>query len=252
MLDALAAVWLNCLATLAVALCTKTSSRALIDEPDRPDPIATSEMIHYVLPILPGNIFFALQGQIAVFVIAIVSPGVSVARVSALSRLGQIFVFLGAFNSVALEPWFARSKSSFLYRRFAIAFAVAGFISVAMVVTASLVPNLFLSILGQSYLNLERELVWFIASSCAGYLIGVVWTACSARRFLFWRFTWYNMIAILGSQIAFAYYFGVATPLRAVQFGLASGVASLLVHFANFVYGVRHGPRAKLAMRHAA
>jgi O-antigen/teichoic acid export membrane protein len=102
------ASWVNCLGFLLIGLLNARESRPFVKLPDQPDPGVTRQMVSYVLPSLPTLVFYALQGQISLFLISLFGQTRSVAEVGALGRLAQIFVLLGGFNGAVIEPFMAR------------------------------------------------------------------------------------------------------------------------------------------------
>jgi O-antigen/teichoic acid export membrane protein len=242
-LSGVSAVWANTLGIACLALAMQVAGKRLIDEPSRPDRRTELQMARYILPNLPEIVFFALQGQIAVVLIATFGHGRGIAQVAALGRLGQIFAFLNAFNPAVLEPWFARTPRERLTRRFT--GVMAGSIIIASSITALAItaPGLFLALLGPRYASLRVEVMWSVASSCVLYLLGIVWTASSASRFVYWHTTWLKIVSLLVVQTLFVSSLGVSTPLRAVQFGFCTACVSFAVDLYNFLYGLVRGPR---------
>ena len=79
--------------------------------PDHDDPAANRELLRYVIPATPAIVFSAFQSQISLFLISFFGSTVNIAEVAALSRIGQIFVVISAFNTVVVEPYIARLRS---------------------------------------------------------------------------------------------------------------------------------------------
>lgn len=245
-LDALSAVWINTAGLVGAGVAYKMLTRGLLEEPIRPSPPIVRQMLRYVMPNIPGAIFYALQGQIAVFLIAILGHNEGVAQVSALARLGQLFILLTAFNIIVVEPWFARSSQKKVLPRYLAALGAASCFSVLFVGWSVVCPGCLLWILGKNYQNLNRELVWTISTGCISYLMTLTWTVISARRLVYWSSTFLNIGLILAAEIVFLSVVGVPTTLRAVQFGFVSALAGLIAQCINLMYGLKHGPRVKL------
>lgn len=215
-----------------------------IVEPLKADPAVVREMLHYAAPNIPGIIFFALQGQISLYLISFFGKGsAGIAQVAALTRLVQIFVLLSSFNNVVLEGWFARVGQWQANRRFVIALAGALMIVTGLMLFTRAEPHVVLWLIGKRYANLTTEVVWAILNGCLGYLVGLCWTFISARRFIYWGSTMINILLIITVQIAWIALFGVATPLRALQFSCAAAAVSLLAQVLNIFYGLYRGPR---------
>jgi hypothetical protein len=205
-------------------------------------------MIDYVLPNLPGVVFFALQGQISVFLISALGHTKGIGQVAALGRLGQIFTLVVALNGTVLEPWFAKSPEGEVLKRYLVAAGITIFFSVVFVGFAIAVPSGLLWILGPHYGDLRLEVSWTALNGCTSYLAGLTWTVISARRFIYWTSTFLNIGLILTTQVIFLLVGDVSTPLQAVKFGFASIAASLLAQVINLGYGLWRGPRIDLVV----
>lgn len=245
-LNAVSAVWLNATGIVAAGLMYKFASRRLVSEPKVPNPAVTKQMIDYVLPNMPGVIFFALQGQISVFLIAAFGHNTGIAQVSALARLGQIFTLISALNGTVLEPWFAKSRKEDVLKKYFEAAGLTIFFSSLFVAFVVVFPQGLLWILGKHYGDLRAEVRWTVLSGCTSYLAGLTWTAISGRRLIYWSSSFLNIALILISQIVFLTFHKVAVPLDAVKFGFVSVVASLTAQVINFGYGLKRGPRIQL------
>jgi len=245
-LDAMSAVWINAAGIVGAGLAYKVISRQLMEEPLRPSPPIVRQMIRYIMPNIPGVIFYALQGQLSLFLIAILGHNKGVAQVSALARIGQLFVLLYAFNGMVVEPWFARSSEEHVLPRYFAAIGVAVCFSAVFLGVAVAWPGCLLWILGKNYQNLNLELAWTILSGCIGYLMTLTWTVISARRLIYWSSTFLNIGLILFAEVAFIVLVGVPTTLRAVQFGCVSALAALIAQCINLTYGLKRGPRVSL------
>jgi O-antigen/teichoic acid export membrane protein len=246
-LGASVAVWLNAAAIVLAGFLYRRVSRKLISEPAKPNRLIRKQMIDYVTPNLPSVIFFALQGQISVFLIAAVGHNKAVAQVSALGRLGQIFTLVTLMNGTLIEPWFAKSAKEQVVKRYLSVTAIVIAVSIVVVAISILFPEGFLWILGTNYKDLHAELTWIVLNGCTAYLAGLTWTVISGRRFIYWTSTFVNIIFILLSQVLFLTFKGIASPLDAVKFGYVSVAASLMAQVVNLCYGLKRGPRFDIA-----
>jgi O-antigen/teichoic acid export membrane protein len=245
-LNAVSAVWINAIGIIIAGIAYKSASRTFLEEPTQPNPLITKQMLVYVLPNLPGVIFFALQGQISVFLIAALGHNKAIAQVAALSRIGQIFTLIAALNGTILEPWFAKSPQKSVLRRYLIAAGITIIFSLAFVMVSVVFPGGLLWILGKHYTDLRQEVRWTVLTGCTSYLAALTWTVISGRRFIYWSSTFLNIALILVAQLCFLLFIGVTTTLQAVEFGFASVIASLIAQIINLGYGLRRGPRVDL------
>jgi O-antigen/teichoic acid export membrane protein len=245
-LNASSAIWINVLSIIFLASGYRLASKRLIVEPEKPDPEAKQQIFKTIVPHLPFLIFFAFQGQISVFLVAAFGHGTAIAQVSALGRLGQMFVFLSASNAVLIEPWLARSPRERLVARFCVTVSLATLLVVSVLVVSLFAPQAFLALLGTNYSNLRTELRWQLLASGVSYLNGVVWTASTSRRFIYWVTSWSNISAITATQVLFIAFIGVSNTVQAIQLALVAASASLVVYIVNFFYGLIKGPRLQI------
>ena len=245
-LDAASAVWINAAGVVGTGIACQVLSRGLIEEPRRSSPPIVRQMIRYVTPNIPGVIFYAVQAQLALFLIASLGPNKGVAQVAALSRIGQLLVFLYALNGMVIEPWFARSPKEKVLPRYFLTAALAFCFSISFVGVSVARPAWLLWIFGKNYQNLDVELAWMVVSVCLSYLASLTWTVITARRLIYWSTTFINIGLILVTEVAFAALIGTATTLRAIQFGCAGALASLVAQCINLAHGTSRGPRVGL------
>lgn len=251
-LNAVSAVYVNAAGIVTAGLSYKFATRALLAEPVRPNPLVVKQMLAYVMPNLPGVVFFALQGQISVFLIAALGHTKGIAQVAALARIGQIFTLIAALNGTVLEPWFAKSPESEVLKRYLTAAGITVFFSAAFVSFAVLFPGGLLWILGKHYGDLRLEVRWTVLSGCTSYLSALTWTVISGRRFIYWSSTFLNIGCILATQVVFLLKDSISTPLEAVKFGFASIAASLVAQIINLIFGLKRGPRISLTVEDSA
>jgi hypothetical protein len=242
-LSAWATSWINAIGLFVTGWLNARESRAFAKLPARPDQKITRQMVQYVLPNLPSYLFFALQGQIALFLISYFGFTRSIAEVGALGRLGQLFLLLSGFNAAVIEPFMARLPDQRVRRSYLFIAATAAAICVPICTVGFLYPNLLLVLLGPKYSSLGREAGWLILSSCIGYLVGVFWTMTAARRWIYWTTTWTTIGVILLTQTLFLSFIRVDNTMNAILFGLATNCAYFVAMLFNSLYGFIHGPR---------
>ncbi len=251
-LSAWTASWVNALGFLVIGSLNAHESRRFVKLPAHPDPKTTRQMMQYVLPTMPSLIFFALQGQISLFLISFFGRTRSIAEVGALGRLGQLFLMLSGFNAAVIEPFMARLPEQRVLRSYLIIVLIACAICVPICCLGFFDPKVLLLLLGPRYASLQRETGWLVLSSCVGYLVGVLWIMTAARRWIYWTTTWTSIGLILTVQILFLCLFRVDSTLNAILFGLATNAAYLLSVLINSVFGFIRGPRIQIQAISAA
>jgi hypothetical protein len=205
--------------------------------------IIAIEMCRYISPLIPGVIFTAFQGQISLFIITFFGQTKSIAEVAALGRLGQIFVLLGAFNGIIVEPYISQVSRKILPWRY---FQILGggvFLATIICIVGFVFPQPLLWLLGSKYQNLQLEVGWVLAGACLNYVSGIMWTMHSARKWVYWWGSFAYIVVILVTQLGCLTMMDLSTTIGVVYFSLFSTIAVLLVHIANSIFGFIYGPR---------
>jgi O-antigen/teichoic acid export membrane protein len=216
----------------------RRSSRAFINEPAESLPAANAEMLRYLSPLIPGVIFSALQGQILVGLSAIFGSTQNIAEVSALGRIGQLFLILGAFNSVFIEPYIARVSVDLLLRRYLQILAVALTIGAIITLIGFTFPQPLLWLLGQNYASLKAEIGWVVLNGSLAYLGGVLWSMHAARRWIFWWVSIVYIITILITQVICVTIMDLGQTRSVIYFGLITTGLTLLLQASVGVRGL--------------
>jgi O-antigen/teichoic acid export membrane protein len=208
---------------------------------------ASSEKVRSIVklaaPNVPQSIFYALQGQIPMFVITFLGRTVSVAGIGALGRLGQMFALFIQMGPLLVEPYFAklprnRLKASYLS---VLSIAAVGCIGIALL--SSLFPGVFLWVLGPTYSNLRVEVALAIVASAISCLSSVLWFVHSARRFVYW---WSNItiiVLIFMVQFAFIVKTDISSLRMVLWMNVATNTVTLLINIVTGIYGFVRGPR---------
>lgn len=228
------------IAALVVAytgISYRRSSRGYIREPAQTQADCNAEMLRYLSPFIPGVVFMALQGQILVGIIAFFGSTQNIAEVSALGRIGQIFLILGAFNSVFVEPYIARVPVSLLPSRYSQILAAAVILATVLAAMGFLLPEPLLWLLGRNYAGLDREIGWVVLASSINYIGGVMWAMHAARKWIFWWGTAVYIFTMVFIQTLCIILLDLSQTLSVVWFGVITSCALLLVHATTAVYG---------------
>lgn len=197
------------------------------------------EMIKYLIPLLPGALYMAFQGQISIFLIAGFGHIQEIAKVGALGRLGQLFVLLTTSNSVLLAPYIAKTPRQKLPKRYLVAASVVCAVALILCLMGIYLPDLFLFILGPQYHGLHVEVALTIAASSISYLSTGLWAMNSSRKWVFWWTGMAQVGMVLGTQLACIFIFPLSTASGILWMGVCVNAASLLVQVAMGVVGLR-------------
>lgn len=227
-LDAVTAVSGNLVAQVAQWLLVRKQAHELMDESAASGDECRRALKKKLLHLYPLFVFYALQGQVGTFLISLSATTDRVADLGALSRLGVIFMVLGAPVAALVGPAFSRAKS--LARLRQIFLQVVGLhaaLSLVIALGCWFFPQPALWVLGGGYAHLERELFWFSVSSGVAGVSSIVWGLCTLRGWT--RYAWLNVPAVIGSQVAGVLLFSISSVMGVVWFNMFTTATSLLV-----------------------
>jgi O-antigen/teichoic acid export membrane protein len=182
----------------------------------------------FVIPLIPGVIYYMLQGQISIFFLSLYGLTSSIAEVGALSRLGQIIGLFMMLNAFLIQPYFARIEQKSVYIssvRFVIAMLFA--FCLVIMISAYLVPGWWLFVLGEKYAGLQRELPLAIVGPLLTLLGGSLYTMVIARNVTRGQF-WYIIVGI-ASQLMFISKFSVQTTFDALILNMLPSVGYIVM-----------------------
>lgn len=228
-LGALNLACVNAVALALISLSYRAFARPFIEEPLKSAPLIRREMLHYILPLVPGVVFYALQGQLTTFLIAIFGKTNSIAEISALGRLAQLFTLLGAVNGALLTPYFAKLLPGVLKRRYWQAMT-AGTAFVGLLVFFSFIfPYPLLWIIGAKYKHLGPEVGWMVLSNGLGFLGALAWSIHSARKWVFWWATGCYICFVTVTQALFISFGDLSSTLNVLYLSCATNGVALLI-----------------------
>jgi O-antigen/teichoic acid export membrane protein len=239
--------WVSTSAVAVHGLIYKRGAKPLVIEPEKSDPSANREMLHYLGPTIPWVIFTAFQGQISLFLITWFGQTRNVAEVAALGRIGQLFLILTVANSVVINPFIAKVPRAKLFRRYVQILGVSLGIASSLCLLAFLFPRPLLWVLGPKYMNLGSEIGWAVAGASAGYIGSVLLAMHNARKWIYWWWSGAHIVLLITIQIACLFMLDLSTTLHVLYFALITNLAALLILLTVGAYGFICGPPAKLA-----
>ena len=176
----------NTLSIVVMGVSYRIMARRWIHVPRSASKEHGREMIRFLVPLLPGTIYQALQGQISLFLIAVFGHVSQIAEVAAAGRIGQLFLLLNSSNGVLLGPFFSTSPHSLFRQRYVRAMSAVGGVALLVVASAKLFPGAYLLLLGAKYKDLTPQVQLVIYASAIGYFTGAMWTIAVARKWIFW------------------------------------------------------------------
>jgi O-antigen/teichoic acid export membrane protein len=193
-------------------------------------------VLRYLLPTLPGALYFSVQGPLVVWLAATFGGTHNIAEVGALGRLSLVVGLLSGLIGTVFLPRLAWIKDERQYRlRF---FQFGGALLAAasvLVLAAALAPRLFLLLLGPNYAGLKTELLLVVSASALNLLDGYVVNVNLARSWTRWQ------SACLGVQIAAQAILMTLLPLASTSnlllFNLLSAAIALALQLATALTG---------------
>ncbi|HEV8577578.1 MAG TPA: hypothetical protein VGX68_00740 [Thermoanaerobaculia bacterium] len=181
--------WLGVL-TSALGSATVAS----LARPDRPTAVEGDlrpyrrQVLRYLLPSLPSALYFSIQGPLIVWLAATFGSTRNIAEVGALGRLGLAVGMFSNLTGVVFLPRLARISDDGRYRMRYLQFgSLLLAVALAMVLTAAVVPDLFLWLLGPHYAGLRGELLLVVAGAGFNLLGGYAVSVNLARSWNRWE-----------------------------------------------------------------
>ena len=241
-LDAVGVTLLGTVASVLTAGLCWHAARCHVQAPMRSSAQVRAEIRRYVAPLVPLTVFYALQGQLGIFLIAWFGQAQQVAEVTALGRLGQIFAFLSALFGMLVMPLFARLDAAAFTPRYRWVVAATLLTTVALSGAAFLVPEPLLWLLGARYQHLLQEVPYIVLAGALGFAGGALWSIRAARKWVFWRATAVYIASVLATQLVFIATVDLSATMNVVLMGVATNFAGLLAQGLVAWIGLRRKP----------
>jgi len=154
-----------------------------VDSKQKPDPIVRKEILSIVAKILPNIVFYAVSGQIVIWILSVFGNTNDLANIGALGRFAALMGFFTGVLSVLFIPRFSRLQDNkatvvkaFLFFQ-VILFIISGFI----LLIVFLFPIQMLWILGTSYVSLSSELFLIMLANCIGVITSMTGNLIGSR-----------------------------------------------------------------------
>lgn len=242
-LSAFAAILISVGRVIAIAAIYYLRAKTLLGVKGFPSKEKRLAAIQLSLPAIPSVIYYALGGQISVFLITYFGRTSAVASVGALNRLGQIFALLTPINGILIEPYFARLPKEQLKSHYLMAVAGVSAFGICLVALAHIFPGLFLWVLGPKYSGLRTEVVLIMISGSLSLFAGVVATINGSRRFIFYSFILADIILTLILQSIYIWRVDLSTVKAVLWFNIFTLFPTLATGALTAVYGLARGGR---------
>ncbi|MFW6217737.1 MAG: hypothetical protein ACOC4K_01960 [Verrucomicrobiota bacterium] len=205
------------------------------------------EILQLALPRAPSLVYFSLEGQIAIFLIAMFGSTSGIAEIGALSRLGMLLLLFNKAAHVLVNPYFAKLDSP----RVA---PMAGRLAVLSLGLFALIsgtswffPGLFLWVLGDGYQHLEFAVFLMMATSALHLVTRMLFTVVLARKYIFKWFPLADILPDILTLILCIAVYDLSTISGVLYLGLTVAVVKLIVKTAMLIHGLRWESRTASA-----
>lgn len=237
------AALVNAGALAVTGVAMKRMAAPLVQIPRTVDPRHRTEIVRVIAPLVPNQLFAALQGQVTVLIISVAGSTSGLAQVGALSRLAQLFVIVAVFNAYVIAPVIARTTPEALAARVAkLLGAVAAILGVGTL-GAFIWPEPMLWFLGSHYHGLADPARWYVLAGSLTAIGGTAYTMSIARRFVWWWGSLSQIALALVAEVVAGFLLNLHRVLDLQYFAVIVATTLLVTQLTVLVYGVRRGPR---------
>jgi O-antigen/teichoic acid export membrane protein len=200
-------------------------------KPCTPPLMERQQLIDLVLPSLPNALFGAFQGQIMIFISAMLGNTQQIAAVGALGRLARLVSFLSAANPMIVGPAFAKMSEAAFWRRLPFILLVASLISCIIAFSGFFFPELLIKIIGEKYRQLA-SVVWLVTlGSGLVYFLNVLGTMRTFRRWVAWWASFATILLVLAAQSGALLCFNMETISGVLMLGIFATLARIVMVF---------------------
>ena len=202
------------------------------------DPEIAQEIQTITNRVFPNFVFFCIQPQVALIILAWFGNKNGMAEISALARLVALLsVFSAVFVSV-LSPRVARAAElrHIVHLYLTVSLASLALFGMLFALAAS-VPHFLLAILGAEYRHLRAECILAFAAGCVSQFAAVLSGLNNARAWIS-CYSWGYVPAILSAQLLAATMLDLSILRQLLVFNLIVACAPIPVHLADAWLGI--------------
>jgi len=178
-------------------------------------------LLGQIMPILPGTIYFTLQGPLIAWLAANFGSVVNVAEVGALGRLGVLIGVITGFTSTVFVPRLvAINDERLFFKRYMTWWPVILAFGGVMMLTVLAFPGALLYLLGGSYAGLHTELIISAATAVVATWSAFSWHINRAQGWV--KFQPFRVPVIVAGQIPMFIVLDFSTTQGVLLFSLGS------------------------------
>ncbi len=243
----LAVTWINAVLAVFVGVVGnflqnvvyRRWAREKADDTAPPNYNDRSELLRLSVKSLPNTLFYCMQGQLTLFILAVLGSPTGIADVTAPGRLATLFGIFSIMFLNVIGPRFARCQDPRrLSRLYVILMVCTSLALTPLLLVAWIYPEPLLWLLGGKYQGLREECTWVVAGGCVAQ-VGVSMQHLNLTR-AWIRVQSFGVIpAILGLQVVAALYLDLRRFHDILVFGLVTAAAPLPIYILDAWLGLR-------------
>lgn len=221
--------WVASLTTLMTALFLRSSAKPYVEEPEKPSPEISREIVKYLIPLWPGMVYWALQGQLTIALTAIFASTTTVAETSALSGFGRIFALFNAATNTLIVPYLARQTHKRVPGAVAKIMGGGLLILLPLVALAYWAPGFVVLLLGRRYAAVQHLVPLFFVSGALAYLGNLCYTCCATRKWMDNYKSYGSILCVVVLEVAYLWTHRITSTDAAVSFQVVYGMITFSV-----------------------
>ena len=207
---AIIAIAINLLGYIINSFILQFLGKKYLDEQEVPSIEHKQELNAFIYPLIPGVIYFIIQGQVSIFLLSLFGHTIPVAQVGALGRLGQIIGSLEMINPFFIQPYFARleKKKKYIIKGLLIILVLL-FSIIIILISSFIFPQAWLYLLGSHYNDLTHELPLALAAPLILLIGATLYRMLIAQKTT--KGQSFSILISIGIQLLFIWIKGVNT-----------------------------------------
>ena len=212
----------------------KKITNEFADEQAEVDTEDRKEMLKIVRRIIPGAIYYALSGQITIWLISIFGKTLAVAQLGALNRISALFIVFTTLIETLIIPRFARLvQKKIIILKYYIRVLILTFLLMLFITGIFyLFSPQILWILGKEYYSLNYELVLNTICSSIVIITGIAFSLYSSRGWVLSPVISITLNILL--IITGCFIFNISTLQGVLYLNIFVSIIGL---FVNFIFG---------------
>ncbi|MFW5760166.1 MAG: oligosaccharide flippase family protein [Cyclobacteriaceae bacterium] len=236
--NTLVAIGITLLGFAAEMLFSKKIAGQQIQISSENNPDYRKRMLGIVGRQFPNTLYFALKGQLTVFIISFFGNVESIAEIGALSKFGLFMSLITVTFQSVIVPEFAKTHDTKdMMRRFLFVLGGMSIIGLVFGGTAYFFPRFFLAILGDHYNHLEQELILIIISILLQNIRHSIFSLNVAKG---WIPDWpINVSLNVVSIVICSYLFDLSSTMGVIKFNLYISLPALGYYIIHSVWHIK-------------